>query len=242
MLNPVRFAREALGFEPDPPQATVLSATTKRGILNCTRQWGKSTVTAAKAVHRAWAVPQSLILVSTPGERQSELFLEKASPFVQRLGYGVRGDGHHKISLLLPNGSRIIGLPADERTIRGFSNVALLLIDEAAQVSQGVYDTVRPVMAVSRGEMWLMSTPHGRQGFFFEEWHRAAAGWTRIAVPATECPRIPRDFLDEQRRTMTDRVFRQEYLCEFTETEQSVFREDLIRRAIRPDIKPLFKK
>jgi hypothetical protein len=55
-------------------------------------------------------------------------------------------------------------------------------------VSQGVYDTVRPVMAVSRGEMWLMSTPHGRQGFFFEEWHRAAPGWTRIAVPATECP------------------------------------------------------
>jgi hypothetical protein len=46
----VLFARLA-GFEPDEPQIRVLRSVAQRGILNCTRQWGKSTVTAAKALH-----------------------------------------------------------------------------------------------------------------------------------------------------------------------------------------------
>ena len=48
----VAFAREKLGFNPDEKQVAMLRGG-KRGILNCSRQWGKSTVAAAKAVHRA---------------------------------------------------------------------------------------------------------------------------------------------------------------------------------------------
>jgi hypothetical protein len=40
----VEFARTQLGFEPDEKQEVVLRSDAKRGILNCTRQWGKSTV------------------------------------------------------------------------------------------------------------------------------------------------------------------------------------------------------
>src|SRR4051794_38204763 len=50
------FAREALGFEPDPLQAELLGRKrTRRLLLNCTRQWGKSTVTAVLALYRAWS-------------------------------------------------------------------------------------------------------------------------------------------------------------------------------------------
>ena len=48
-LDPVAFARERLGFHPDPKQALVLASRSKQVILNCTRQWGKSTITAARA-------------------------------------------------------------------------------------------------------------------------------------------------------------------------------------------------
>jgi hypothetical protein len=51
-------------------QAAVLNSTAKRGILNCTRQWGKSTLLAVKAVHRAWTEPRSLVLVASPSVRQ----------------------------------------------------------------------------------------------------------------------------------------------------------------------------
>jgi hypothetical protein len=241
-LNPVRFAREALGFEPDAPQARVLAAQANRGILNCTRQWGKSTVTAIRAVHRAWAIADSLVVVVTPGERQSGEFVRKASRLVRKLGMRVRGDGDNDISLLFPNASRIVGLPGVDATTRGFSNVSLLLVDEASRVSDEMYEAVRPMLAVSGGDLWLMSTPSGRCGFFFEEWERGGPEWLRIAVPATECPRISHSFLAEERRKRSARSFGQEYLCEFGDSEDSVFREDIIRRAIRKDVKPLFGK
>ena len=100
----VAFARERLGFDPDEKQELVLRGG-RRGIVNCTRQWGKSTVTAAKAVHRAYSAAGSLTLVVTPSARQSGEFLRKAEEFVRRLGIKVRGDGDNEISIAFPNGS-----------------------------------------------------------------------------------------------------------------------------------------
>jgi hypothetical protein len=40
-----------------------------------------------------------------------------------------------------------------------------------------------------RGDLWLMSTPNGKRGFFWDEWDHGGEEWERISVPATECPR-----------------------------------------------------
>jgi hypothetical protein len=120
------FARRRLGFAPDEKQALALRSDAKRVILNCCRQWGKSTVTAAKAVHRAYTRPGSLVLVASPSERQSAEFIRKASELVRQLRIRPRGDGHNAISLLFPNKSRIVGLPGIEATVRGFSAASLL--------------------------------------------------------------------------------------------------------------------
>ena len=117
-LTASEFARRKLGFAADEKQAAVLDSEAKRGILNCTRQWGKSTVLAAKAVHRVWTQPRVLVLVASPGKRQSRLFLRKAAEFLAKLGIRRRGDGDNEASLLLPNGSRIVGLPGTEATVR----------------------------------------------------------------------------------------------------------------------------
>jgi hypothetical protein len=93
------------------------------GILNCTRQWGKSTVAAAKAVHRLLTRKGYLVLVASPSERQSAELMRKVAEMLAKLGIRARGDGDNAISLVLPNGSRIVGLPGRDVTIRGFSNV-----------------------------------------------------------------------------------------------------------------------
>ena len=85
-MDAADFARARLGLDLDARQEEVLRSTAKRGILNCSRQWGKSTVAAAKAVHRAYTRPGSLVLVASPSERQSAEFLRKASELVRRLG------------------------------------------------------------------------------------------------------------------------------------------------------------
>ncbi len=239
VVDAVQFARERLDFCPDLRQAALLGRRVRRGLVNCSRQWGKSTVTAAKAVHQAWFYPGSLTLMVAPTARQSAEFLRKAAGFLGRLGVRIRGDGDNESSLLLPNGSRLVGLPGNEGTIRGFSKVSLLLIDEAARVSDEMYRAVRPMLAVGDGDLLLMSTPNGRRGFFWEEWSGGGDGWERFSVPATECERIPAAFLEEERRSMGDRWFRQEYLCEFLEMEGALFTEEMIQRAFSDEKKPL---
>jgi hypothetical protein len=92
-VDVVWFARELLGFQPDPRQEELLRCDAKQGILNCSRQWGKSTVAAIKAVHRAHTVANSMVVVACPTERQSAEFVLKAREFVTRLGLVVRGTG-----------------------------------------------------------------------------------------------------------------------------------------------------
>jgi hypothetical protein len=57
----------------------------------------------------------------------------------------------NKPSLELANGTRIITLPCTEKTIRGYSNVSLLVIDEASRVEDVLLYAVRPMLAVSKG-------------------------------------------------------------------------------------------
>lgn len=74
-----------------------------------------------------------------------------------------------------------------------------------------------------------MSTPRGKRGFSYDEWVNGGERWRRFTVPATECARIRPEFLEEERATMGERWFRQEYLCEFTDVENSLFDRDTPR-------------
>jgi len=52
-----------------------------------------------------------------------------------------------------------VSLPGDEGTVRGFSGVSLLVIDEAARVADPLYFAVRPMLAVSQGRLVALDTP-----------------------------------------------------------------------------------
>jgi hypothetical protein len=125
-MDAVEFAIKRLKFEPDERQIEVLRSTAKRGILNCTRQWGKSTIPAAKTVHRAYTREKALVLVASPTDRQSAKLIRKAAEMVATVGIRPQGDGDNGTSLRFPNGSRIVGLPGVEGTVRGFSAVMVL--------------------------------------------------------------------------------------------------------------------
>ncbi|MEO7652115.1 MAG: terminase family protein [Bryobacteraceae bacterium] len=182
----VRFTRERLGFPLHELQIPILTGG-RQGIMNCTRQYGKSTVAAAKAVHRAYTRPNSLILVVSPGARQSGEVLLKVDPFLTKLGIDLTGDGVNRISRRLPNGSRIVGLTSNADKLRGYSAVSMMLVDEAALVPDKLYEAMLPALATTNGDLWLMSTPNGRAGFFWKEWSEGGPEWTWIQVTAPEC-------------------------------------------------------
>ena len=179
------------------------------------------------------------MLVASPSERQSAEFLRKASGLVRKLGIRARGDGDNAISLLLPNGSRIVGLPGTEATVRGFSAVSMILIDEASRVPDEMYLALRPMLAVGDGDLWLMSTPCGQRGFFYESWVGGGEEWVRFSVKATECERIRPEFLASERLAMDEAWFAQEYMCEFTGNGMGVFAREVVEAAIDESIVPL---
>jgi hypothetical protein len=196
-------------------------------------------MSAVIALHRALYHPGSLVLCLAPALRQSQELFAKIAGFYRDLGRPVSPIGERKLSLELENGSRIITLPGTEKTIRGFSGVSLLIVDEAARVEDELYFAVRPMLAVSGGTLIMLSTPYGQRGIFYEEW-TGGEGWERYIVTASECPRIPLGFLEEERKTLGPWWFAQEFECRFMHTVDQVFATEVIDKAITDEVAPLF--
>src|SRR5918992_5769654 len=237
-LDPVAFA-EKLGIVPDGWQEDFLRSSADRALLNCSRQSGKSTMSAVIAFHRALYYPGSLVLCLAPTLRQSQELFAKIAGFYRDLGRPVPAQGERKLSLELENDSRIITLPGSEKTIRGFSGAALLVVDEAARVDDELYYSVRPMLAVSGGSLMMLTTPHGKRGVFFEEW-TGGREWDRYEVKAADVPRISPEFLEEERDALPSCVYRQEYEASFEETEDTVFTHEMVERAVTAEVTPLF--
>jgi len=226
---PVEFAM-SVGIEPDDWQIEVLASDHPRKILCCGRQTGKSTVGAVLAVHKALTVPGSTVLVVAPGERQAKLLFSKARRLYEMAGHPLPAHSERRTGLELANGSIIEALPAVERTTRGYS-VDLLICDEAAAVPDMDYHGILPALIATQGEQVLLSTPRGKRGFFHEIWH-GAEDWQRMMVRSDEVGRIRPEDLEVFRSTMPEQFFRQEFYCEWLDTEGSLFSYDDIEAAL----------
>ncbi len=237
----VEFAAAAGIPDLDPWQRRLLGSDAPRVLLNCSRQSGKSTMAGIVALHRALTVPGSLVLILAPAERQAKELFGKVATSYRALGHAIPADSYRKLGMELSNGSRIEALPGTEKTIRGFSGVDLLIVDEASRVADELYYAVRPMLAVSGGRLMMLSTPYGKRGVFHHEWTEGE-GWERYEVPAHECPRIPATFLAEESRALPAWVYRQEYECSFEETEDQVFGYDLVSAAVTDEVTPLFEE
>jgi len=236
-LDPVTWAAEVLDFHPDPWQAELLRSDTKRLLLNCSRQSGKSTTTAILALHTAIFRPGSLILVLSPSLRQSLELFRKLTDNLDKIDPKPALAEDNKLSCSFETGSRVVALPGHEGTIRGFSAPSLVVEDEASRVEDTIYGSIRPMLAVSNGRLILMSTPHGKRGHFFEAWQNGGPDWHRIRITADQCPRITPEFLQEERRALGDWLYRQEYFGEFVETVDQLFHYDEVMKAISIDVK-----
>lgn len=237
-LDPAAVMRCA-GMAPDPWQESLLRSRADRMLLLCARQTGKSTVTGAIAYHEVSYNPGSLVLLLSPSLRQSQELFRKVADFRNRLGDAAPVKEESALRVEWRNGSRIVALPGTEETVRGFSGVRLLIVDEAARVPDPLYFAIRPMLAVSGGRLICLTTPFGKRGFFHEEWSGPNA-WERVRITARECPRISPTFLEEERNSLGDWWYRQEYECDFADTTDQYFRTEDILRAFSDDVEPLF--
>ncbi len=211
LFNPSLILRER-GLEPDPWQRQLLLSDTRQMLLNCSRQSGKSTTVAALALHTALRRSGSLVLLLSPSLRQSQELFRKVIECYAAIGRPIDTRAFNQTCL-----------PGREETIRSFSGVNLLVIDEAARVPDDLYRSVRPMLAVSAGRLICLSTPFGKRGFFHEAWEHGGDRWRRIRIPWQDCPRIRSEFIDMEKHSMGESWVRQEYECSFEALEGLVY-------------------
>ncbi|MFZ0926530.1 MAG: terminase large subunit [Halobacteriota archaeon] len=236
-ISPVVFA-QSLHIDPDPWQKTVLNSTSNRILLNCSRQSGKSTITAIMALHHALYTSNALVLVVSHTHQQATETFRKIVHFYAQLSSPIPATAETVRQLELANRSRIISLSGQRPdSLRGFSSPTLLVIDEAALVLDETYDeALRPMLAASNGKIVLLSTPHGKRGFFYRAWEHEA-NWLKIKINADECPRISREFLEEEKKNKPEWLFKQEFFNFFAEVVSSVFRlEDIDAALNHPEL------
>jgi hypothetical protein len=149
------------------------------------------------------------------------------------------------LSKAFENGSRIETFACKGETAVG-TTTDLLILDEAARMPDSVYYSVRPTLAIAqskgKGELVALSTPFGKRGWFYEEWERCEkskkegtkSDWRQVSIDVNQCPRITKEFLASEERSMGARWFAQEYGLSFSDAVDSVFSHDDIERAMKP--------
>jgi hypothetical protein len=236
-LDPVSFAAARCGVVLDPVQSALLLSPGRRELLNCTRQWGKSTTTSLGVLHEACYRRGSRTIVVSPSQRQSDLLLASVEGFAARAQLSYERLAGADPGLRLAAGGEVIALPASEATTRGFAGCTWLIVDEAARVPDAVFYAALPFLATTNGRAWLLSTPFGQRGFFYRE--HESGRWRVTRVSADECPRISAEFIQEQKQMLPASWFRQEYMCEFGSTEGAVFDADVILGSVSEELAPL---
>ncbi len=199
--------------------------------LRSGRQVGKSFIISIKAAEYAIKHPKKNIMMISAVERQAQLLFEKTLNYLldnypKYIKKGKDKPTKHKI--LLNNGSVINCLPTGLTGygIRGYT-VDLLIADEAAFIPEEVWTAVTPMLAITRGNIILLSTPHGREGYFYRCF--GDPNFKTFHVSSEECPRKNDEFLAREKERMTRLQYAQEYLGEFIDELRQFFPNHLIK-------------
>lgn len=171
----------SLGWYAYDWQKEVLRPGTPRLILNCARQSGKSTVIGARCVHRAKFFPGSLIMLFAPSEGQAVELMNKISEFIKSDPEIVLTRDSTNTKQFI-NGSRIKAFTANPTSARGYSDPDIIIFDESAYVDRELYLTVRPMMTGGKTDLILLSTPNGKEGFFYDIWTNESKIWSKVLV------------------------------------------------------------
>jgi len=202
------------------------------------RQVGKSTVISIKAGEYAVNNPNKTIMVIAHVERQALLLFEKVLSHIyinhkQMIKKGKNRPTKHTIKLT--NGSIIHCLPTGDSGygIRGYT-IDELYADEAHFIKEDVWAAVTPMLATTGGNINLLSTPFGTDGYFYRCFHDKK--FTQIHVNTEDVADLREEpqrtqmleFLKDEKERMTKLQYKQEYLGLFVGGIQKFFNDDLI--------------
>lgn len=214
----------------DPWQKETLNCKKIKNICIVSgRQCGKSTVVSILTAETAVKSPNEFILIGSGVIDQAELLFRKIKTYMNEK-HKKMIKGRTTLGFMeLTNGSKILCVPIGDTgaSMRGYT-ATLVVIDEAALVPDRAWEAIEPVISVSKGRVVLLSTPQGKQGFFYNAYKNEE--YFVKQVSARDCPRHSKEFLDAKQEELTPVAFATEYLGEFIDDYNRKFTEEWVEK------------
>lgn len=242
--DPVEFATKLFSFKPTPYQERLLRDKSKRIAVRFSRQSGKTTVIALRAIWYASIHPKTLTLIVSPSMRQSMIMMDRIQNFLLNLPDSLRErivskTGVRRTTIRFRNGSQIVALPCSIHLLRGYT-AHQVLVDEAAFIKDDetlIYSVIYPMLATTDGILVLSSTPWSKNSVFYKacsdpSYSKHIATWRDVV----EAGLVKQEFIEEMRRVIPPERFKREFETEFIEDEDSYLPQNLIAKCIDPEL------
>lgn len=222
----IEFTEKKLGIKLDDWQKEYIEHEGNT-IVRAGRQSGKSFAESLRVALFSLLNAKTSTLIIASVDRQSVELLEKVKSQIMGLAHeAIKGrPTFHKIEL--ENGSKIMAEPAGQTGygLRGFT-VDKLVADEAHYIPDAVFVAIRPMLATTGGTLDLLSTPRGNEGFFYDCFQ--SEDFHKIHIMSKDCPRITKEFLEQEKKRMTKLEYCQEYEAEFLDSLMQFYGRELI--------------
>lgn len=211
---------------------------------NCwARQTGKSFTKSLRRILRGLARRRTQVFLSA-GERQSRELMEKARQHCQTLKIATdyydnrffKDLSIKQLEIVLPGGVRIIGLPANPQTARGFTGDVFL--DEFAMHAddRGIWAAMFPTLLRGNGELDIASTPKGRSNMFYQLRGNSHFTTSLLTLPDAIGQGLDVDAEEIRQAMGDDTLYRQEFLCEFLDEATAFLTYDQITACADPTL------
>ena len=210
------------------------------------RQTGKSFATAAEAVMDCQLRPGQLWVCLSAGERQAFEWLRKAKQWAEALKVAfdyaelpnLADARFSKGEIVFRNGSRILAIPANPDTARGYS--ANLILDEFAihenswEIWAAIFPSISNPLSGEK-KLRIVSTPKGLGNKFADLWHKNDAySKHKVTIEDAAAAGLKVDIEALKAGVDDADVWAQEYLCEFIDASGVLLPYEMIAACTEP--------
>jgi phage FluMu gp28-like protein len=233
-VDPALFAETFFNFIPTDYQARLLRDKSKRIVVRWSRQSGKTTTIAIRAIWFAVSHPKTLTLIVAPSFRQSMIMSDRLQDFLSNLPRKWRDffiEKQQRTVVRFKNGSRIIALPNSPQLLRGHTAHQVIATEAGFFPEDDLvfYSVLYPMLATTDGILIVESTPWSRQSVFYrmcvaEEFSKHTVKWEQVVNAGL----IKQSFIDEMRAQLPDERFRREFSVQFIEDVDTWLTQSLI--------------
>ena len=196
----------------------------KFGTVVTSRQWGKSLLGQNLLLYWLLQNPNQKGCWISPIYNQAR---KVHSELMDASSAIIQSSNKAELTLKFVNGSTLQFLSSERPdSVRGFS-FHYMVVDEAAYVNERGFETaILPTLTALGKKCLIISTPKSKNWFYkyYLKGNNDNTDYISFRGQSTDNPHIDQSFIAEQRLSLPDDIFRQEYMAEFTDAGSEVFR------------------